>query len=478
MASGTVISAPLSFTEGSPATMKNLAGLFGGALVAPVIALSQGCASNSAAPVGAQTGGAFGAGGGAPAGGSGAGGSGGAAGAEAGAGSGGSPDSSGACMVASLLSSLGRSGLLVGASMDDAVATQAPFELRYLYLSGGLFDGTAPCTSCQTGCTSRGTACANTAGCGWWGCWQYDQDPPGAYVRAFVQKAAGNKQIPMFTYYQILQSSGVAEGQQEVTIAARDQALMTRYFADYRFVLQQIGQSTAFLHIEPDFWGYAEQQNNDPHALAAAVASANATDCAGQENTIAGLGRCLIAMVRKYAPNAKVGLHASGWGTNFDVLNNTNASLDVVGQANKLGAFIAECGASQGDFVVVETSDRDAGYYSSIGQNRWWNDTNTALPNFRQAFAWAKALAEKVGRPLVWWQMPLGNMSLANATDKWRDNRLDYFFAHMNEVAMAHGFAVAYGAGAGGQTTPTTDGGNLIAKTKAYAAAGGQTACP
>jgi hypothetical protein len=183
-------------------------------------------------------------------------------------------------------------------------------------------------------------------------------------------------------------------------------------------------------------------------------------------------------MVRKYAPNAKAGLHASGWGTNIDVLNNTNASLDVVGEANKLGGFMAECGASQGDFVVVETSDRDAGYYSSIGQNRWWDNTNATLPSFRQAFTWAKPLAEKVGKPLIWWQMPLGNMSLADTADHWRDNRLDYFFAHMNEVAAAHGFAVAYGAGAGGQTTPTTDGGNLIAKTQAYVTPGGQKPCP
>jgi hypothetical protein len=41
-----------------------------------------------------------------------------------------------------------------------------------------------------------------------------------------------------------------------------------------------------------------------------------------------------------------------------------------------------------------------------------------------------------------------------------------------------HGFAVACGAGAGGQTTPTTDGGNLIAKTKAYVTSGGQKPCP
>lgn len=364
--------------------------------------------------------------------------------------------------------------------MDDAMAAQAPFDVRYLYLAGGLFDGSSPCQSCRTGCTAKGSSCANSNpnGCAWWGCWQSDTDPPGGYARGFIQKAQSKGQIPMFTYYQILQASGVGEGQPEVTVAARDQQLMTRYLADWKFALQQVGQSVAFLHIEPDFWGYAQHEGNDPHQLAASVASAAPADCAGQENSIAGLGRCMIAMVRTYAPNAKVGLHASGWGTKIDVLNNKSASLDVVGEANKLGAFLVECGAAESDYVVVETSDRDAGYYESIGQNRWWDANNATLPNFHQAFAWTRALADNVGKPLIWWQMPIGNMSLAGGTDHWKDNRLDYFFAHMDEVASGGAFGVVYGAGAAGQTTPSTDSGNLIAKVKAYVASGGQKPCP
>ena len=54
---------------------------------------------------------------------------------------------------------------------------------------------------------------------------------------------------------------------------------------------------------------------------------------------------------------------------------------------------------------------------------------------------------------------------------------MDYFFAHTDQVARAHGFAVAFGAGAGNQTTPSTDGGNLAQKTQAYATSGGQAPC-
>ena len=195
----------------------------------------------------------------------------------------------------------------------------------------------------------------------------------------------------MVTYYQLLQSSGVTEGAPEVTQAATNQAFMARYLADWRFLLQQIGMTTALLHIEPDFWGYAEQYavtaGGDPTTLPAAVASANPTDCASQPNTIAGMGKCMIAMVRKYSPHALVALHASAWSTNMDVTGNSNPSFDVAGEARKTATFLAASGESDADFVVVETSDRDAGYYTCQGRATWWDATNATLPNFHQDFA-------------------------------------------------------------------------------------------
>jgi len=384
----------------------------------------------------------------------------------------------GTCLGAQLLAELGKTRLMAGASMTDATAKAAPFDFRYTYISGGIFDGTTPCASCATGCTASGKSCANSAGgCAWWGCWQYDKDPPGAYARTFFATNKSDNQIPMITYYQILQASGAQEGQGEVA-AANNAMFMARYFADWRFLLQQIGQSIVMLHIEPDFWGYAEQPGKDAHSVPAAVASANATDCGSLENSIAGMGQCMIAMVRKYAPNARVGLHASAWSTNMDVAGNTNPSFDIAGEAKKTAAFLVQCGADKSDFITVEASDRDAGYYSSIGKNTWWDDTNAKLPNFHQDFAWLTALAEAANKPLVDWQLPVGNMSLPNTNNAWHDNRVDYFFAHPAELAATHMIGFAFGAGAGGQTTPETDMGNLIAKTKAYASGGGQRLCP
>jgi hypothetical protein len=289
----------------------------------------------------------------------------------------------------------------------------------------------------------------------------------------------------MYSYYQILQGSGVQEGSAEVTSAANNAPFMSRYFADWRFLLQQIGTTTAILHIEPDFWGYAQQYATThggltAHAIPAAVASANATDCGSIENSIAGMGQCMVSMVRKYAPHALVGLHASAWSTNTDVSGNTSASFNVAGEAAKTATFLAACGESSADLVVVETSDRDAGYYQTVqSRNTWWDDTNATLPDFHQDFAWVKALTEALGKPALYWQTPLGNASQNNTANHYKDNRVDYFFGHMSELAGAHAIGVAFGAGAGDQTTPESDGGNLVTRAKAYysSASGGKSLC-
>jgi len=383
----------------------------------------------------------------------------------------------GACIGKSLLDALGKTRLLAGAAMADATASAVAWDVRYLYLAGGIFDSAAPCASCASSCSAFGTSCANGgSGCAWWGCYQYDQIPPGQYVRDFVTAAKGRGQVPWFTYYELLQASQAKEGSAEVA-AINDAAFLTRYLGDFRFLLQQIGNETAFIHVEPDFWAYAQQVNADPHAIPSKVREAAPADCGGQEESLAGFARCMIAMARKYAPHARIGLHASPFATGRDVSLNADASLDVGAEARKLAAFLDAAGATGGDFISVDASDRDAGYYQSLGRNTFWDATNQTLPHFHQAFAWAKALAEGLQLPVVYWQVSVGNAAQNNTNDHWKDNRVDYFFAHPAELAAAHVTAMLFGAGAGGMTTPETDGGNLIAKAKAYLQAP-QPLCP
>jgi len=343
----------------------------------------------------------------------------------------------------------------IGASMEDETALAAPFDARYRYLAGWIPE--------LGGCAECSDACGD-----WWGCWQDWAQPPGQYVTSFIATAEGatwqgsaRPQLPFITYYTELQASGLEEGEPQVA-GLDDAEFLARYLADWRRVLERVGTHRAMLHIEPDLWGYVRFVDPDPHAVPAQVTAANPTDCAGQEDSAAGLARCMIAMVRRYAPNATVGLHASPW------------MIDVEGDGAATGAFMAALGAGEGDFVVADTADRDAGYYDTLGRDTWWHDDADAM----RFLDWIRDVSEVVCRPAIVWQIPVGNMSLDNTTDHWQDTRVDWLFSHLPAVAEAHVVALLFGAGAGGMTTPETDGGNLVARTAAYREAGGTPICP
>lgn len=349
---------------------------------------------------------------------------------------------------------MGKTSLLIGAQMEDSTAAAAPYDVRYRYLAGGIRAANSCANSCDGSCGQ------------WWGCWQDTSKAPGQYVLSHLSSTAAatwngvsRPQIAAITYYELLTSSGTSEGASEVA-AINDASFLKRYFDDWRFLLQTIGSKQALLHIEPDFWGFVRQVSSNPASVPAAVTTANATDCAGQANNASGFAKCMIAMVRKYAPNAKVGLHASPW-------NYTQS-----GDAAAVGTFMSALGAGDGDFVVTDPSDRDAGYYDSLGQNRWWTDSSAAA-----YLAWSKTLAQKVGRPTIMWQIPLGNSAQTNTANHWKDNRVEWLFAHLSDVSQASVVALLFGAGQSDQTEPETDGGLLSSKTISYRSGSGTALC-
>jgi hypothetical protein len=366
-----------------------------------------------------------------------------------------------ACLAKPLSGWAHRDRLWLGASLNDATEAQVTLDVRAQYLAGG-YPTQGICTACDASC-----------GGDWWGCWSGSGAPPGTFARDFASRARSRSELPYFTYYEILQASGANEGADEVRVAA-DATFMRRYFDDFRFFLQQLG-GAALIHLEPDFWGYAQQLSDDPHTLPAAVSTANPTDCGQQEDSIAGMGRCLVSMVRKYAPEAKVGFHASDWATGIAALHNSDPSFDAAAEARKLAGFLLACGADGADFVALDSSDRDAGYYAGQGKDVWWDEGNQTLPDFHQALTWEAALTSALKLPAIWWQTPYGNMSLPDQDLSWRDNRLDYFFDHPDELVRANTVGFVFGAGESHQTRADTDRGHFVQRAQGYA---GPTVCP
>jgi hypothetical protein len=377
----------------------------------------------------------------------------------------GAADDAGACPAADLGARLGQDRFLIGGSMSDEAFAAAPYDLRYQYVAGAVPAG-GPCASCATGCTVEGTPCDNTSGgCAWWGCWQWDQEPPGRFVASFLADAAAAGAIPMITLYIWYSVAGYVESTPELD-AMQDSDRMADYLADFRFLCQVMAEDPtipALLHLEPDLWGYGHQASADPTQVPVALAAAGAAECAGLGDHLAGFARCLGAIARAEAPNVLIGFHASAWGAGIDAIDNADPQADVAGHAAATADYLRALGADQADLVVVEMSDRDAGF-----NDRWWDATNATLPSFTQAIGWVQAMSSDLGLAPLWWQVPYGHLGLPNTCDQYEDNRVDYVLDHAGELAAGGALGVAFGAGATCQTTPDTDGGHFTTRASAY----------
>jgi hypothetical protein len=169
------------------------------------------------------------------------------------------------------------------------------------------------------------------------------------------------------------------------------------------------------------------------------------------------------------------------WGAWYDV---TDSNADAAASGRAVGAFLRTMGADLTDFVGVETLDRDAGFWETGGGGNtcdpvnnprgavYWDEANVGFPNFAQHLAWVGALTDELQRPALWWQTPMGVPSdqCGGTNEHYRDNRVHYFFAHVDELVAAGGAGMTFGTGAGGQTNLATDGDQLKTAATAYMA--------
>ena len=290
-----------------------------------------------------------------------------------------------------------------------------------------------------------------------------EYEPDGNFVTRIATDAAEKNIVPMFTLYQV-----AARGEERFDLLVEDD-FMTKYWAGVRLLFDKLAAfgKPALVHLEPDFWGFAQRQaNDDPTKLPVTVA-AKVDECKDLPDDVSGMGKCIVRLARAIAPNVALGFHASGFG-----------SID---RPKSVAKFLLAVGAHDADFVAVDTLDRDAGCFEAGVDPLcrrsdglvYWDVTNRATPNFEDHFAWAKTVHERTGLPVLWWQTPLGVPSdkPGGTSKKYRDNRVKYFFEHPDEIVAAGGFGMAFGTGAPNQTDVTTDDGQFAnAVTKYYGA--------
>ena len=331
-----------------------------------------------------------------------------------------------------------------------------PWDYAYTYLTGGV----------------------NTGGA-WWNSWADN----GTFPLHYGSNAVEHGYTPVFIYYTLVASNGTCNGcdaNHKGFANLNDADLMKSYFQNFTLLLQRLSTGTydgitglgktAIIDVEPDLSGMVEQatrsgncfgyctgQGDSPTYMTASVASSGDPDVAGYPNTFQGFNWALLHLRDLYAPNVLMAVHVSDWATNIDIGSNRDPSVNAMALGRVAGGFAAASGAvtvppgtSTYNLVFNDPSDHDAGWQSTVNNNPsvWWDRNNVTLPNFHQWEEYISGIYQATGKGVIAWQVPIGNQyfdSENNTPYHYQDNRVEYFFNHVPELAQAGLVGVLFG---------------------------------
>jgi len=287
-----------------------------------------------------------------------------------------------------------------------------------------------------------------------WQTWNDD----GGYPKVIGQVDKSKGAVPMSSVYAV---TGNGENNFAVLI---DGTYMTEYWSTAKLLMQRYGEldTPAIVHLEPDFWAYAQQQSGgDPTKVPVQLSP----DCANLPGDLSGMARCWVTLARNNAPKVLIGLHASEW---------------AAGSGKEVGTFLNALGAAETDLVIIDMLDRDAGCFEAHALPQCMRDgkfyldeSNQTSPNYAERLSFAKQVSDTTGKPILWWQLPFGVPSdtPGGTPGHFRDNKVHYVFSHIQELVDAGGVGATFGTGAADQTFVTSDGSQFDNAVKAYFAA-------
>jgi hypothetical protein len=304
---------------------------------------------------------------------------------------------------------------------------EAPFDARYQYLAGGVNTGSG------------------------WATW----NPNGSFVTRYVRESRAAGMVPVLTYYQLLQSRpalGPSEAARD-TSNLRNAATMKAYWRDFALLLKRIrdaaGGHLVVVHVEPDLWGYLEQ--------------------AGDVALAQRFARRVVALRNRIAPRVALAWHLSVWGTREDPTYSKPSLAHMDALAARSARFYRALHV-RFDLVFNDVTDRDAGFYQVVEGNP---RTAWGPADFARHRRYIATFTRMTHVPVVLWQLPLGNTTLDNTWDHFRDNRVQWWLgdrAHMRAEQAAGVVGLLFGGGADGTTSPRTDGGVFFRLARRYLA--------
>src|SRR5438477_8003521 len=313
-----------------------------------------------------------------------------------------------------------------------------PWKYRYTYLSAGVN-------------TSSG--------------WETWNTPLGAYATFYMNATDSLGAIPVFSYYEMLQSqpsTGSTELDRDYS-NLNNNSTMNAYYGNFALLMSQASAfgKPVVVQVEPDLFGYMEHKagSGDASTVSASVASSGYAGLSALPNTFQGFSWALLKLRDSIAPNVILAPHASTWASGGDIGQNSDPTFNLAAAADKVAAFLNSAGAasnpdgSTSDVVFNDVSDNDAALNA-----RWWDRNDVTLPDFQQWLTWMTELHAKTARPLIEWQVPVGNEyldTMNNSPGHTQDNRVEYFLSHAPALTAAGIIAVLVGSGGNGGSTYT-----------------------
>ncbi|HEX2680152.1 MAG TPA: hypothetical protein VHQ03_02550, partial [Candidatus Dormibacteraeota bacterium] len=313
-----------------------------------------------------------------------------------------------------------------------------PWRYRFQYLSSGVNTGTG---------------------------WETWNSPLGQFAVNYMNASttAPANYIPVFTYYELLQSlpsTGADEKSRDYN-NLNTASTMAAYYGNFKLLMQKAGAygSQVVVHVEPDFWAYMQQIANGGTAssVSASVKGSGFAEASAFPDTLAGFAAELKYLRDTYAPNVALAMHASMWSSGFDLATNTDPTLNPVAEADKTAAFLNSAGGNTWDALFNDLDDHNAAWWELVGGNpyHWWDPNNVNFPNFSRYLSWVGELHTKTAVPQVAWQVPEGNqyfLTLNNTCGHYQDNVAPYFISHPGDLFNAGLIAVLFGPGNACQT--------------------------
>lgn len=326
---------------------------------------------------------------------------------------------------------------------------------------------------------------------GWvnnWGWGAYD----GSWGLHYLRECDGQGFVPAVQYYQMFGEPGGGEWQMLAKV--QNASTMRSYFGDFKIWMQRVKEfgKPVLILLEGDGYAFLQAQTGSNPNAYAAVAATGIPELSSLPNTVAGWGMAFLQLRKTVgANNAILGMHISAWASGKDISH--FSVTDPLGpEVDKVYNFLAPLGlrsnqtGSTYDVLVGDPLDRDADYYRLVlGQDRWWDASDTASINsksFNRYAEWLGIWNQKASKRWVLWQIPLGNSNHLNVYNNggpregYKDNRPEYFFgngtAHLAKFADSGVIALLFGVGTGGQAHFETDyytDGQLFMKSRAGA---------